>query len=108
MQIARETWSCDVTDVYLNAAFHAADARRKPQQESMPWDGVDPCSYYFQGRNERRCANMTKISEVHGKLRVHPTADLPSTIDEIMHRQPKQKRPGRHRTAGIAAAPAAR
>lgn len=67
--------------------------------ESMPWEGVPPAHFYLQARRDRLAAAGTKGQSgdsVHAQLRVQPAAELPKTIDEVMHRAPR-KRAGRHR-----------
>lgn len=62
-------------------------------QEPLPWEGVDPASYYMKARRERILAAVTQKPRdaVHGMLKVLPAQELPRTIDEVLNRAPKKK-----------------
>lgn len=63
------------------------------EKEPLPWEGVDPASYYIKARRERIQAAVTQKPRdaVHGMLKVLPAQELPRTIDEVLGRAPKKK-----------------
>lgn len=62
-------------------------------KEPLPWEGIDPASYYMKARRERIQAAVTQKPRdaVHGMLKVLPAQELPRTIDEVLNRAPKKK-----------------